>query len=154
MSRINLRRWVFLPLLGVALAAAPSFSNAAPAWIERVKDRVSLAPVVGQEYRFDDAGGLRSTGLLTVGALHYAVATPLSAFAFYGLSNRASGQNSQVAGAGLQYTDLVGITALGGCDADRGFAGMRRRDAWFLALGLAFHGLELDLSDLSLGENP
>ena len=127
--------------LGITGTAAAS-----PSWVERLPDRFSVGPVVGQEYRYNADGKFKSTGLLTVAAVHYNALPYLSAFGFYGLSNRASGENSQVAGAGIRYTDLVGITVFAGADVDSGAAELQYATAWFVAFGLAFHGFEFDLT--------
>lgn len=109
---------------------------------------VTVGPVVAQEYRFTD-GTIKSAGLLTIGAIKYeAIPDWVTAFAFYGLSNRQYGDNGQVAGAGLNLLqrDTVEAIALGGADVDAGWAALKYREGWFLGLGVTFNGFEFDLT--------
>jgi hypothetical protein len=138
-----MRRLLTIAILALGITAT---ATASPSWVERLPERFSVGPVVGQEYRYNAAGEFKSTGILTVGAVHYNATEYLSAFGFYGLSNRTGGDNSQVAGAGIRYTDLVGITIFAGADVDSGAASLQYATSWFLAFGLAFHGLEFDLT--------
>lgn len=133
-------------IVALAWLAIGSNAFATPSWVERAKERISLGPVVGQEYRLDSEGDLKSTGLITVGAVHYSLESYWTVFAFYGLSNRAVGENHQVAGGGSQYVDALGITVLVGADVDGGLGALQFATTWFVALGLAFNGFEIDLT--------
>ena len=121
---------------------------------DETKLRASVVTGTAVGYRPGDTGyTLQNLGVLTMGATHYDLMPELSLWAAYGAAFAAQDSVSQVAAGGAEYRDIIDITAFIGAELGYPIGRYSYYDPWFVGIGLAFRGLEIDLTDILEGES-